>query len=136
MLPIYWDICIFIRDNFMAKILTVDDSKAIRDLMVHILTQAGHEVITAEDGVDALAIARENTFDLALIDVNMPNMGGLSLVSKLRRMEDYQYIPMLMVTTETSDYKKTKAKTMGATGWLTKPFTAERLIAAVNKVSG
>jgi len=120
----------------MAKILTVDDSKAIRDLMVHILETEGHEVTTATDGVDAMAIARENTYDLMLIDVNMPNMGGLSLVSKLRRLDAYQYIPMIMVTTETSDYKKTKAKTMGATGWLTKPFTAERLIAAVNKVSG
>ncbi|MDH3325265.1 MAG: response regulator [Gammaproteobacteria bacterium] len=120
----------------MAKILTVDDSKAIRDLMVHILTEENHEVITASDGVEALAIARETTFDVALIDVNMPNMGGLSLVSKLRRLDDYQYTPMIMVTTETSDYKKSKAKTMGATGWLNKPFTAERLLAAVNKVAG
>lgn len=120
----------------MAKILTVDDSKAIRDLMVHILSEANHEVITAPDGVEALAIARENNFDLALIDVNMPNMGGLSLVSKLRRLDEYKFTPMIMVTTETSDYKKNKAKTMGATGWLTKPFTAERLLAAVNKVTG
>lgn len=120
----------------MAKILTVDDSKAIRDLMVHILESANHEVTTAEDGVQALATARTESFDLLLIDVNMPNMGGLSLVNKLRRMENYQYVPMIMVTTETSDYKKNKAKTMGATGWLTKPFTAERLLGAVNKVSG
>ncbi|HFD31986.1 MAG TPA: response regulator [Gammaproteobacteria bacterium] len=120
----------------MARILTVDDSKAMRDLMIHILGEAGHEVTTAEDGVQALAIARENTFDLALIDVNMPNMNGLSLVSKLRRLDDYQYIPLIMVTTETSDYRKNKAKTMGATGWLTKPFTAERLLGAVNKVTG
>ena len=120
----------------MAKILTVDDSKAIRDLMVHILTEAGHEVTTAVDGVDALAIARQNSFDLALLDVNMPNMSGLSLVSKLRRLDEYQYTPMIMVTTETSDYKKNKAKSSGATGWLTKPFTAERLLAAVGKVTG
>jgi len=122
----------------MAKILTIDDSKAIRDLMVHILTSAGHEVTTAEDGVKALAIVRECgfVFDLALVDVNMPNMGGLSLVSKLRRIPEYQYTPMIMVTTETSEYKKNKAKTSGATGWLTKPFTAERLLAAVNKVTG
>ncbi len=126
-----------LKGKQMAKILTIDDSKTIRDLMVHILTEAGHEVTTAEDGVIALAVVRESdfTFDLALVDVNMPNMGGLSLVSKLRRIEEYKFVPMIMVTTETSDYKKNKAKTFGATGWLTKPFTAERLLAAVNKVT-
>lgn len=120
----------------MAKILAVDDSKAMRDLMTHILTNENHEVTTACDGVDAMMVARGNSFDVALLDVNMPNMNGLSLVSKLRRLEGFEYIPIIMVTTETSEYRKSKAKNVGATGWLTKPFTAERLISAVNKVTG
>ncbi len=119
----------------MAKILTVDDSKAIRDLMKHILVSENHEVVTAADGVEAMEIARNEIFDIALVDVNMSVMNGLSLVSKLRRLENYEYIPIIMVTTETSDYRKKKAKSVGATGWLAKPFTAERLIEVIKKVS-
>ena len=119
----------------MARILSVDDSKAIRELITHILTQHNHEVITASDGLEAMKIVREiGAVDVALIDVNMPNMNGVSLVSKLRRLEDYKYTPIIMVTTETDEYRKNKAKSVGATGWLSKPFTEERLLAAVEKV--
>ncbi len=118
----------------MAKILAVDDSKTIRDLVSHILTTEKHEVICACDGVEALTFARETSVDLALVDVNMPNMNGLSLVSKLRQLENYKFTPIVMVTTETDEYRKKKARTVGATGWLAKPFTAERLIGAVNKL--
>jgi len=118
----------------MAKILTVDDSQTIRDLVSQILTNEKHEVISASDGVEALALARTTAVDLALVDVNMPNMNGLSLVSKLRKLDDYKFTPILMVTTETDEYRKKKARSVGATGWLAKPFTAERLIGAVNKL--
>lgn len=118
----------------MAKILTVDDSQAIRDLVSQILINEKHEVISACDGVEALALARTTAVDLALVDVNMPNMNGLSLVSKLRKLEHYKFTPILMVTTETDEYRKKKARSVGATGWLAKPFTAERLIGAVNKL--
>ena len=109
----------------MAKILTVDDSRAIRDLITHILTNEKHEVFSACDGVEALALARTTSVDLALVDVNMPNMNGLSLVSKLRKLDAYKFIPIVMVTTETDEYRKNKARNIGATGWLTKPFTEE-----------
>ena len=93
----------------MARILSVDDSKSIRDLISHILTQNNHEVITACDGDDAMKIVREiPPVDLALIDVNMPVMNGVSLVSKLRRLEAYKFIPIIMVTTETDEYRKQK----------------------------
>jgi len=119
----------------MARILSVDDSKPIRDLISYILTQHNHEVITASDGLEAMQVARDNDpVDLALIDVNMPNMNGVSLVSKLRRLDDYKYIPIIMVTTETDSYRKQKAKSVGATGWLAKPFTEERLLNVVDKV--
>lgn len=120
----------------MARILAVDDSRSMRDLVSGILQSEGHDVTVASDGDEALDIARENTFDLVLSDVHMPNMNGISLVSKLRRLPGLEYIPMIMVTTESSDYKKNKARSMGATGWLIKPFTPERLIGAVNKVLG
>jgi len=118
----------------MAKILAVDDSQAIRDLMTQLLSTENHEVITASDGVEAIRLARTTPVDMALVDVNMPNMNGLSLVSKLRKLETYKFIPILMVTTETDEYRKNKARSIGATGWLSKPITPERLLGAVNKL--
>jgi len=118
----------------MARILSVDDSKSIRMMVSAVLSAAGHEVLSAEDGCQAMEMARETKVDLVLTDINMPNMNGISLVSKLRRLEGYEYIPMIMLTTESNTYKKQKAKTMGATGWLQKPFTAERLVSAVQKI--
>ena len=117
----------------MARILAVDDSMMVRNLVSTVLTEAGHEVVTAVDGTDALRIARDETFDLVLSDINMPEMNGISLVSKLRRIETFKFTPIIMVTTESGDYKKKKAKSFGATGWLLKPFNEERLLAAVNK---
>jgi len=118
----------------MARILSVDDSMMVRNLVKKTLEREGFEVVTANDGVEAMAFARENSVDLVLSDVNMPNMNGISLVSKLRRLDDYVDTPIIMLTTEDSDFKKSKAKNFGATGWLQKPFTPERLVGAVQKV--
>jgi len=120
----------------MAKILTVDDAKVIRDLVEAVLIENGHEVVTANDGVEGLEATRNNQFDLVLSDINMPNMTGISMVSKVRRLAGYEHTPIIMLTTESSDFKKNKAKTMGASGWLQKPFDPERLMKAVNKLIG
>ena len=116
----------------MARLLAVDDQRVMRELISSVLKGEGHEVILAEDGVEALDIAREQGVDMVLTDINMPNMNGISLVSKLRRLESYQDIPIIMLTTESSEFKKDKAKRMGADGWLQKPFDPKRLIKAVN----
>ena len=115
----------------MAKILAVDDSRTIREMVKAILEQMGHEVLLACDGREAMDIAREAPVDLVLTDINMPNMNGTSLVYKLRRMDTYQNVPILMLTTETADFKKEKSKNLGANGWIQKPFDAARLEKAV-----
>lgn len=120
----------------MAKILSVDDSKLIRDMVTAILNAEGHEVLTAADGMQGLALARAHLFDLVLADINMPVMSGISMVAEIRRLEGYQYTPIIMMTTETSSDKKENAKSSGASGWLAKPFTPERLLKAVNKLTG
>lgn len=120
----------------MARILTVDDSKVIRDLVKAALVENGHNVVTADDGVQGLEATRNQQFDMILSDINMPNMTGISMVSKVRRLPGYEHIPIIMLTTESSDFKKDKAKKMGATGWLQKPFDPERLMKAVNKLIG
>lgn len=120
----------------MAKILTIDDSLSMCKMIEAILVDAGHEVTFALGPKEALEIARQETFDLVLSDINMPDMTGISLVSKLRRLSGYEYVPIVMVTTENSDYKKNKARFTGATGWLQKPITPERLLKAVDKLTG
>jgi len=120
----------------MAKILAVDDARVIRDLVSAVLIENGHTVTTADDGVEGLEATRAQQFDMILSDINMPNMTGISMVSKVRRLPGYEHIPIIMLTTESSDFKKDKAKKMGATGWLQKPFDPDRLMKAVNKLVG
>ena len=118
----------------MANILAVDDQTSIRQLVKYILELDGHTISLAESGQEALDLAREQTFDLVISDVNMPGMTGINMVSKMRRMDLYQGTPILMLTTETSDYKKSKARNSGASGWLSKPFDPPRLSKAVSKL--
>ena len=111
----------------MANILCVDDSLVIRRLLKKILETSGHNVTVAEDGEKAMDCVRNNHFDLILSDVNMPNMTGTGFVSKLRRIPEYEKTPVVMVTTESDGYKKEKLKSLGASGWLRKPFTEEQV---------
>ncbi len=120
----------------MARMLAVDDSNSMLQMVSFILNQAGHDVVKASDGVEALDVAREETVDLVLTDVNMPNMDGFTLVKKLRALGAYKFIPMLILTTESSADKKKEGKAVGATGWIVKPFEPDRLLATVNKVLG
>ncbi|MGD8525844.1 MAG: response regulator, partial [Thioalkalispiraceae bacterium] len=69
-------------------------------------------------------------------DVNMPNMDGLTLIKELRALPNFKFVPMLMLTTESSSEKKMEGKAAGATGWIVKPFNPEQLLATINKVIG
>ena len=120
----------------MATILAVDDAEVMRNMMRVFLTKHGHEVLLAADGKEAMQLARSRTIDLVLSDINMPGMSGISLVHKLRRLKNCEDIPIIMITTETSDYKKDKAKDTGASGWISKPITEQRLINAVDSMLG
>ena len=118
----------------MARILAVDDSVAMRQMVEVTLTSAGHDVRQAKDARQALELAGANAFDLVIADVNMPEMDGLALVRELRGMPAYKHIPLLVLTTEASAERKSEGREAGATGWLVKPFNPERLIATVAKV--
>jgi two-component system chemotaxis response regulator CheY len=118
----------------MARILAVDDSAAMRQMVGITLTGAGHEVQQASDGIEALQIAERQKFDLVITDVNMPNMDGITLVRELRTRANYRYIPLLVLTTEATVERKQQGKAAGATGWLVKPFNPDRLLATVSKV--
>ena len=119
----------------MARILAVDDSPAMRQMVSVTLRSAGHEVVEASDGRDALNIARKQpAVDLVITDINMPNMDGITLVKELRQLAHYQGVPLLVLTTEASAQKKQEGKAAGATGWIVKPFNPERLLATVARV--
>ena len=121
----------------MAKtILAVDDSGSLRQMLVFTLKAAGYQVVEAVDGRDGLEKAKQKHFDLVLTDQNMPNMDGLTLIRSLRALPSYARVPILMLTTESSDEMKAKGRGAGATGWLVKPFDPNRLTEVVNKVLG
>ena len=119
-----------------ARILVVDDSASMRQMVAFALSSAGFSVDEAEDGQVALGRAQGQKFNAVVTDVNMPNMDGTSLIRALRGLPDYKFTPMLMLTTESAADKKAEGKAAGATGWLVKPFNPEQLIATVQKVLG
>ena len=120
----------------MAKILAVDDSASMRQMVAFTLKGAGHDVVEATDGVEALAAAKANQVDLVLTDVNMPNMDGISLIKELRQLPSYKFTPILTLTTESGGEKKMEGKAAGATGWIVKPFSPDQLLATISKVLG
>jgi two-component system chemotaxis response regulator CheY len=120
----------------MAKILAVDDSASMRQMVSFTLKGAGHDVIEASDGVEALKLAQGQSVDLVLSDVNMPNMDGLTLCKNLRQLATYKFTPILMLTTESAGDKKMEGKSAGATGWIVKPFNPDQLLTTIKKVLG
>jgi two-component system chemotaxis response regulator CheY len=121
----------------MAKmVLAVDDSASIRQMVAFTLKGAGYEVAEAVDGQDGLDKAKAKTFNLILSDQNMPRMDGLTLIKSLRALPQYKTVPILMLTTESSDAMKQQGRAAGATGWLVKPFDPQKLVEVVKKVIG
>ena len=121
----------------MAKrILTVDDSISMRQMISFTLRENGYEVVEAVDGQDAIGKAQNQTFDLIFTDQNMPNIDGLTLIQMLRDLPEHEKTPILMLTTEASDDMKKMGRAAGATGWLVKPFDPQKLLDIVKKVLG
>jgi two-component system chemotaxis response regulator CheY len=119
----------------MARILAVDDSPSMRQMVCATLRSAGHVVMEAFDGCEALDIAKKQpAMDLVITDINMPNMDGITLVRELRQLSHYRGVPLLVLTTEASAQIKQEGRAAGATGWIVKPFNPERLLAAVQRV--
>ena len=115
-------------------ILTVDDSKTIREMVGFTLKGAGYNVLEAEDGVQGLNVVKANKVDAIITDLNMPNMNGLDMIKAIRTNPAYISVPILMLTTEGDANKKVEGKNAGATGWIVKPFQPEKLVEVVKKV--
>ncbi len=119
------------------KVLVVDDSAAIRQSITYVLQQGGYEVVEAKDGLDGLtALNGMGATDLIITDVNMPNLDGISFIRKVREIAAYKFTPIIVLTTESQGSKMNEGKEAGATGWIVKPFSAEKLLGVVKKVAG
>ena len=118
--------------NSSLKIIYVDDSTVIRDMVESSLMQIGYMHIQgAEDGVEALELSAEDEYDFIITDINMPNMDGIELIKHLRNKLDYISTPIMVLSTEWSKEMKQKGKDAGATSWIVKPFNQDLLHRAI-----
>ncbi|MRX50701.1 response regulator [Paracoccus sp. S-4012] len=119
------------------KILAVDDSRTMRDMLTLALTGAGMEVTVAEDGVAGLEVLEEGGPPDAIIsDINMPRLDGFGFIEAVRRIDRFRATPILVLTTESAPELKARARGAGATGWIVKPFDPQKLVRSIRMVTG
>ena len=109
----------------------------MRDMLRLALTDAGLTVVQADDGVHGCEVMnQQEKIDVIITDINMPRMDGFGFMMRVRELPLYRATPILVLSTESSDEKKSRARAMGATGWIVKPFNADKLLGAVRRVAG
>ncbi|AUZ45834.1 response regulator [Pseudomonas orientalis] len=119
----------------MAKnVLVVDDSSSVRQVVGIALKSAGYDVIEASDGKDALSKLTGQKVHLIISDVNMPNMDGITFVKEVKKLANYKFTPIIMLTTESQEAKKAEGQAAGARAWVVKPFQPAQMLAAVSKL--
>lgn len=116
-------------------ILTVDDSRTMREMLLLALSDAGFSVVQAEDGVHGLEVLESETPDVIVTDINMPRLDGFGFIEGVRRHEKHRAVPILVLTTESDSEKKDRARRAGATGWIVKPFNPAKLVDAIRRVA-
>ncbi len=116
-------------------VLTVDDSRTMRDMLRMALAGAGYNVVEAVDGEHGLEVLSAHRPDVIITDINMPKLDGFGFIEAVRVDDDYRAIPILVLTTESDPSKKQRAREAGATGWIVKPFNPEKLVEAIRRVA-
>jgi two-component system chemotaxis response regulator CheY len=116
-------------------VLTVDDSRTMREMLRLALTDAGYRVVQAEDGIHGLEVLSDETPDVIVTDINMPRMDGFGFIEEVRADPRYRGVPILILTTESDAEKKNRARMAGATGWIVKPFNPVKLVDAIRRVA-
>ncbi len=118
------------------KILIVDDSSSMRQMVKFTLVEEGHEVYEADNGKNGISKLEAAEPELIITDINMPEMDGIEFIKQVRANAQYKFTPIIVLTTESEQAKQDEGKKAGATAWLIKPFTPEKLIETVKKVAG
>ncbi|OYU69130.1 MAG: response regulator [Alphaproteobacteria bacterium PA2] len=118
-------------------VLTIDDSRTMREMLNYALVEAGYKVLQAVDGVDGLEVlqAKGDEIDVVITDINMPRMDGFGVIEGVRADPNHRATPILVLTTESDAAKKERARSAGATGWIVKPFNPVKLVEAVRRVA-
>ena len=117
------------------RVLTVDDSRTILAMLHHTLSNAGFEVLQAEDGQKGLDMLSREKVDVVITDINMPRLDGFGFIEGMRADPNHRATPVLVLTTESDAAKKQRARDAGATGWIVKPFDPVKLVEAVRRVA-
>jgi CheY-like chemotaxis protein len=121
--------------DFPTRVLVVDDDPTLRETARAYLSTRGADVVTAGDGDAALELLHKREFDIALIDIEMPGLTGIEVVSRLRADEKLRHIPAIMLTIRTDDEAIDRAYKAGATSYLTKPVNWRQLAYQVQQVT-
>jgi two-component system chemotaxis response regulator CheY len=116
------------------KIMIVDDSASMRQVVGIAIKGAGYDLIEAADGKEALSKLNGEKVHLIVSDINMPNMDGITFVKEVKQLPNYKFTPIIMLTTEVDEVKKQAAKDAGAKAWVNKPFQPTTLLAAIAKL--
>ena len=120
----------------MKTILIVDDTSLIRFIADRAAKKAGLQTVLAKNGEEGLEAIRNNNIDFIFSDINMPIMGGLDMVEKIKESNKYTHIPIVMLTTENKAELKNRGRELGVNGWLLKPFSDKKFILAIEKLLG
>lgn len=118
------------------KVLAIDDSKTIRELLRSVMEEAGFDFASAVDGLDGVERYAEVRPDIVITDINMPNMDGYGVIDAIRKGDIDNQVPILVLTTESGDKLKARAREAGATGWIVKPFDDVALVSVIRRVTG
>ncbi|MCQ0990212.1 response regulator [Jiella marina] len=118
-------------------ILTIDDSRTMREMLKATLASSGFTVVQAEDGQHGIEVLQSmgQEPDVIITDINMPRKDGFQFIEEVRASADRRAIPILVLTTESDAEKKQRARLAGATGWIVKPFDPRKLVDAINRVA-
>lgn len=118
------------------KVLAIDDSRTIRNLVRKAMEDAGFTCDTADDGVQGVERFAEMGPDVVITDINMPRMDGFGVIDAIRGGTANRSVPILVLTTESADELKARARRAGATGWIVKPFDDTAIVSVVRRVTG
>lgn len=118
------------------KVLAIDDSRTIRSLVQKVMLDTGFECVLADDGVQGIKSFASESPDVVITDINMPNLDGYGVISSIRGGDKNRTVPILVLTTESADTLKTRARDAGATGWIVKPFDDDTIVSVVRRVTG
>lgn len=117
------------------KILAIDDSRTIREMLRRALSAAGFDVHLADDGQAGIEVLEQIMPDIVITDINMPRLDGFGVLERIRANAKFKTLPVLILTTESAQDLKTRARNIGATGWIVKPFDDGKLVSAIRRIA-